>query len=79
MGSCVVGLWHVNVSAHRGGGAAQTLHMCICDWPSANSQISFKLLGPFQWFLAFLQVYKTRQVIKYKKDDKLYNLLIKLK
>ena len=32
---------------------------------SANSQFSFRLLGPFQWFLAFQQVYKTRQVIKY--------------
>ena len=47
---------------------------------SANSQISFRLLGPFQWFLAFQQVYKTRQVIKYKKDDKSYTVIsIRLK
>ena len=31
VGGCVVGLWHVDVSAHRGGGAAQTLRMCMCD------------------------------------------------
>ena len=48
--------------------------------PSANSQFSFRLSGPFQWFLAFQQVYKTRQVIKNKKDDKLCTIiLIRLK
>ena len=51
-----------------------------CMGPSANSLISFRLSGSFQWFLAFQQVYKTRQVIKNKKDDKLYTIiLIRLK
>ena len=47
---------------------------------SPNSPFSFRLSGTFQWFLAFQQVYKTRQVIKYKKDDKSCTvILIRLK
>ena len=61
-------MWMQGMMWQCGGGA------------SVNSHISVRLSGPFQWFLAFQQVYKTRQVTKNKKDDKLCTIiLIRLK